>query len=137
LARRGTKRVFVARSVARPSIPTVSPRKMGLLSAIGVTTRFVLFSHQGCLIIPLTLMNVVAWPGWERICPLGKSRWLKRRGHFAASMERIESVVWRDVCCADCMKVCSISRDIITTRYDYEPDLVSHPLSCLLSCIAH
>jgi hypothetical protein len=43
LARRGTKHVFVARSVARPSIPAVSPREMGHLSAIDVTTRFVLF----------------------------------------------------------------------------------------------
>jgi hypothetical protein len=48
-----------------------------------------------------TLMNVVAWPGWERVCPLGKSRWLRRRGHFATSMRDRES------CCsmARCMAV--------------------------------
>ena len=102
---------------------------MGLLSAIDVTIRFVpFFSYKGCLIVPLTLVNAVAWPGWKRICPLGESWWLKRRGHLATSMRIIESVVVRrDVCCADCMKVCSTSRDIITTRYDYEPDLASHP----------
>jgi hypothetical protein len=120
LARRGTKGVFVARSVARPSIPAASRREMELLSAIDVTTRFVLFFFlSGLSYHSLTHMNAVARPGWERVCPLGKSRWLKRRGHFATSV-RLESVVWRDVCCAGYINVCSISRDIITTRYDYD-----------------
>jgi hypothetical protein len=76
LARRGTKRVFVARSVARPSIPAVSRKEMGLLSVIDVTIRFVLFFLPGLSYHSLILMNAVAWPGWEWVCPLGKGRWL-------------------------------------------------------------
>jgi hypothetical protein len=87
LARRGTKGVFVARSVAHPSIPTVSLREMGLLSVIDVTTRSVLFFLSGLSYHSLTLVNAVAWPGWEWVCPLGKSGWLKRRGHFATFHE--------------------------------------------------
>jgi hypothetical protein len=45
----------------------------------------------------LTLMNVAAWPGWEWVRPLGKSRWLKRRGHFANFHED------RECCVARCM----------------------------------
>ena len=73
MARRGTKRVFVARSVARPSILAVSRRKMGLLSATDVTTRSVLFSLTS-VVLSFTYSHErscmarlgVGMPSWEK-----------------------------------------------------------------------
>jgi len=55
LARRGTKRVFVVRSVVRPSIRAASRRETGVPCAIGVTTRFAPFRLRTEILVRCSL----------------------------------------------------------------------------------